>query len=99
MRFTVVGARRFLGLHELCTAEEVQTAYRAAVKANHPDTAAAVTGQLIAVLQEARDVLLEALKSPGGTPPCAQCAGVGKIRGRFGLQTCEGCSGTGDRNA
>ena len=70
---------------------EIRAAYARAVKADHPDHGGA--GTLMAQLKEARRILL----TQGEVPPCNLCRGVGKVRGRFGAQTCTACGGSGDR--
>lgn len=70
---------------------EVRKAYARAVMRDHPDHGG--TGTRLATLQAARDTLL----SHSDISPCILCKGSGKVRGRFGAQTCTACGGSGDR--
>jgi DnaJ-class molecular chaperone len=87
-------AAEVLGLPSaLCPAADVRQAYARAVMADHPDHGGA--GKRLAILQQARDVLL--LATAGDTVPrCKLCRGSGKVRTGFGGQTCTACSGTGE---
>lgn len=71
--------------------EVVSGAYARAVFKNHPDHGG--DGTQLASLKLARDTLL----SHRDIPACKMCGGSGKVRARFGAQTCTGCEGTGDR--
>jgi DnaJ-class molecular chaperone len=88
-------AGRMLGIDPLIATEAtVRKAYAQAVMADHPDRGG--DGTLISRLQLARDVLLGIVPGAFGTP-CNLCKGVGKIRARFGVQTCTACEGSGDQ--
>lgn len=71
----------------------VRAAWANAVRAVHPDHGGTGDAESLGMLTMARDILLQ-------TEPqaCKQCAGVGKVRMRFGMVQCSGCKGTGDRN-
>lgn len=89
-------AGRMLGIDPmLATDDVVRKAYARAVMADHPDRGG--DGSLISRLQLARDVLLAIVPGAFAETPCALCKGVGKIRARFGVQTCTACSGSGDQ--
>ena len=76
-------------------AATVRTAYAAAVKRAHPDTAAEGTsGVPIRDLQAARDLLLCGVETQNSA--CKLCQGSGKVRGAMGLRDCAACNGTGD---
>lgn len=75
-------------------AAEVRRACAREVKADHPDHGG--TGGLVRLFLEARDVLLATLESHTAVSPCNLCRGVGKVRGRFGAQTCTACGGSGE---
>jgi DnaJ-class molecular chaperone len=70
---------------------EVRSAYARAVMADHPDHGG--DGTRLASLQLARDTLL----SQGEIKACVLCKGSGKVRVRFGAQTCTACEGSGDQ--
>lgn len=72
--------------------EVVRRAYAARVKANHPDHGG--NGSLLATLKAARDTLLCHVE----VAPCKLCKGSGKVRFRFGVQTCTACGGSGDQS-
>lgn len=97
-------ALKLLGLDNAATAltpEIVQTAFRCAMVAHHPDTRA---DQIdlnehrvldVTVYQEARKVLLDNLSSADLC--CKLCGGLGKVPSKMGYRACVACKGTGDR--
>jgi hypothetical protein len=84
-------AEAILRMPAIYTHEMVRRAYAVDVKADHPDHGGA--GTRLALLKEARDTLL----CQREIPPCKLCKGSGKVRGRFGAQTCTACEGSGDQ--
>lgn len=72
-------------------ADSVRRAYVRAVLKDHPDHGG--DGTRLATLQAARDTLL----SHSAVSPCILCRGSGKVRARFGAQTCTACEGSGDQ--
>jgi hypothetical protein len=75
-----------------CNAADVRSAFAYAVRRSHPDT-----GQEhgdIAELQQARDLLLEALESQKYA--CKLCQGVGKVRNGMAWRDCSACRGKGE---
>lgn len=94
-------ARAILGLDNTAsslTEEIVVTAWRAAVKHNHPDMspdAKASNLHTIDQLTKAKKTLLDSLN--GADFACGTCGGSGKVRGRVGLRECATCKGTGDK--
>ena len=88
-------AAKMLGIDPLiATPDTVRKAYARAMMADHPDHGG--DGKLLAKLQQARDVLIGIVPGAFSTP-CTLCRGVGKVRGRFGAQTCSACEGSGDQ--
>lgn len=75
---------------------DVRRAYAERVMANHPDHGG--DGTLIARLKQARAALLISdTESHTDISSCVLCSGRGKVKLRFGAQTCTVCGGSGDR--
>lgn len=86
----ITRARKLLGLVEPYTEDDIRAAFRAAVKALHPD-AGGQGGDMDSIVA-ARDTLIGALTT--GTI-CAQCGGTGSVRLRVGVTKCTRCKGAG----
>lgn len=71
----------------------ITRAWRGALIANHPDTAAA--GVPVDYLTTAKKMLLADVSERNIT--CTLCAGRGKVRHGMGTRACVACKGTGDR--
>jgi DnaJ-class molecular chaperone len=95
-RFTAVS---LLGLADAAplTAAAIDTAYRQALRACHPDTTEhqAAPRATMAQLQEARKTLQDVIT--GQNNACTLCHGGGKVRMRLGTVPCAPCKGTGER--
>lgn len=78
--------------------DDVLTAFRAAVKRNHPDVSAEYHVGIDKLIR-ARKILLEFIDKGGGQPlpACGGCGGTGRVSGRFGSVTCPRCGGKGHR--
>lgn len=83
-------ARALLGLPSDHTREEIADAFRAKVRACHPDSGG--TGGDMAALVAAKDLLLA---NSVVETPCKTCQGRGYIGRGFGLK-CSRCGGTGN---
>lgn len=89
-------AAKLLNLPDgLVTADGVQAAFSAAVKAAHPDNGG--TGGDIDELKQARNELLRHTAA-GRDFACRQCSGKGTVPARLGVRPCGACRGTGERN-
>lgn len=94
-------ARSILGLNNAActlTAEIVVEAWRAACKANHPDTVDTAKARIVWTIDHltmAKKTLLDDLE--GADLACKLCGGSGKVRAKFGVATCNQCRGTGDK--
>lgn len=85
-------AARLLHLPTDALESEVRGAYALRVKADHPDHGG--TGALLAQLKSAKDIMM----SQCAIAPCKLCRGVAYTRGRFGVQRCTACKGSGDQS-
>lgn len=94
MRMNIVEARRLLawGL-EPVTLENIDAAFRAAVRAHHPDNGG--PGADMAKLGAARDHLRQVVT--GAELSCKTCGGEGSVRAKLGRVPCGACKGTGER--
>lgn len=72
---------------------DIRRLYAQRVKEAHPDTGSRC-GVSIQELQQARDLLLEALESQKCT--CKLCQGVGQVRRGMAWRTCSACRGKGE---
>lgn len=79
------------------TAEQVRGAYRATVKALHPDVSKRALIPDMDKVGAARDELLRQVAA-GGDFACRQCSGNGTVPARLGVRPCGACRGTGERN-
>lgn len=75
--------------------ETINAAWRARVKASHPDLGNTNVLDFDA-LGEARDLLLADPAMQNN--PCPQCKGRGIVHGAIGARPCGACRGTGEKN-
>jgi hypothetical protein len=89
-------ALAILSLRDPVTRAEIESAWKRAVRAAHPDAGGAGD---IAELSRARDKLLSdddvyanALANCGKNTSCKMCGGQGTVRGKFGATPCTSCN-------
>lgn len=90
-------ARALLGLPETgeIAGEGLRSAYRARLRAAHPDTGGDIAGAPVSLaeIQQAYTLLLRAAQE---TPRCSRCGGSGVLRHRSFVTKCRECGGTGE---
>jgi DnaJ-class molecular chaperone len=93
-------ARAILGVEADATEDQINRAFRATVKFEHPDAGGA--GFDMAELKWARDLLLEHINQATAKPekaPCPACRGRGNVLLGFKSEPCPTCGGAGEVGA